>query len=156
MQSGFILALIRSIMNSLSQSTEMILYAMCIWFLISLWRVGNKWIEIHRAWAGVISACIILIFFGLYIYWMDISIDIDKAYANVAYILIPACAALLTRPLVITAFQKWFPVTTFGILYPLCGMIFTIIIGVLFYREILNFKQICWVVLGIGSMFLLK
>jgi hypothetical protein len=45
------------------------------------------------------------------------------------------------RPIIISAYQRGFPITTFGLMYPLFGMVFTALLGVLFYKEIITAKQ---------------
>lgn len=137
-------------------SIEMILFASVIWLLTAISRWWHKWVEVHRVramlWAWVITVILSI----LYIYFWKITVNIEQLQQNIRYITIPALCLLLTRPLVIVWFQKWFSVSSFPIVYSLFGLLFTILLWLLFFKEMITVKQGIWVICALVAVVLLK
>jgi len=139
-----------------SGSREMIIFAAVIWLLTALGRWWNKWIEVHRARASLITWAILFVGSWLYLYITKVPLDIKQFRGNFWYILIPALSIVIVRPLVIVGFQKWFSVSSFPLLFSVFAMVFTVLLWILFFKEVISLKQCMWIILAIIATFLLK
>lgn len=135
---------------------EMLIYAVIIGILTAISRWWNKWIEVHWVWASLIAGILTTIWSLLYIFIVKVPFDTKQIWENFWYILIPTLSFMIIRPLVIVGFQKWFSVSTFPLLFSLLWTVFTVIIWLFFYKEIISLKQVFWIILTIAAAFLLR
>jgi hypothetical protein len=140
----------------MKRSWEMIIFAVLIWLLTAISRWWYKWVEVHRVWATLWAGIISVLISVLYIYFWKVAFDFSQIQANIRYILIPAISLLLTRPLVIVWFQKWFSVSSFPLVYSLFALLFTLLLWILFYKEIITIKQGVGVLFALVAIVLLK
>lgn len=127
-----------------------------IWLLTALWRWWNKWIEVHRAYATLITGLVMVLWSLLVIFILKVPINLNVLKTNFRYILIPALSIVLVRPLVIIGFQKWYSVSQFSLIFSIFALLFTVLLWVLFYKETLSIKQIIGIILSIITIYLLK
>ncbi len=140
----------------MKRSLEMIIFAVLIGLLTAISRWWYKGVEVHRAWATLWAGIISVLISVLYIYFWKVSFDLSQIQANIRYILIPAVSLLLTRPLVIVGFQKWFSVSSFPLVYSLFALLFTLLLWILFYKEVITIKQGAGVLFALVAIVLLK
>lgn len=137
-------------------SSWMIIIWAIIWLLSALWRWWNKWIEVHRVYATLITGLVMVIWSLLVIFIFKVPVNLVLLKTNFWYILIPALSSILVRPLVIIWFQKWYSVNQFSLIFSIFALLFTVLLWVLFYKETLMLKQIIWIILSIVVIYLLK
>ncbi len=143
-------------MSIWSSYVWMLIIAWLIWLLTALGRGWNKWIEIHRLYATLITGIImVVVSIGLIVLYKP-TLDMTLLKENLLYILVPAMSIVIVRPLVIIGFQYGYSVSQFSLLFSMFSLIFTIGLWVAFYKESLTASQLVWILLSIGVIYLLK
>jgi uncharacterized membrane protein len=137
-------------------SREMILFAAAIGLVNAANRWWWKWITVHRIWETLIAWIIAVIISIVWIRYAKIPFNGEMMQTNLWYILIPAIWWILAKTLAIIWFQKWFPVSSFPLIYWLFALLFTVILWVLFYKEVITIKQSVGLVFALVAMILLK
>lgn len=134
---------------------HMLLYALIIWLMLTLYRVWAKMVSIDplRAsflWA-LITACVA---WSILLY---IKPALENLYAshNLIWLALAWSVLVISWILIVKGFQKGFPVSIYSTLYTICGLILVVLYWILIDKEPITLKKMIWFILACSSVYFL-